>query len=324
MNSNNNGIDINGAGNLIDGNRVSKTGLIPGMGTGEASYIGINMGGSNNTVQYNQVSSTGYVAIFFLGTDNLIKNNVVQNFALVKDDGGGIYTWSGDIDTSVQRHTGIITGNIVLDGITAPNGTDKKQGAIAYGIYLDENSGMIEVSGNTVSRCKGGIFLQDAHEVTVTGNTFFDNGFQIALRNPQKKGTLRNNHISNNIAVAKSRDQFVLILSSAVSDNINGYAEFDNNRYCQPTGSQNSFFKVVTRSLSGSSTQGGSLDKWKSDYGNDKGSQIIYAGDPPRFEYNPDARPKTVNLQGSYNDISGKTYQGSISLAPFSSVLLFK
>ncbi|MHA4809785.1 right-handed parallel beta-helix repeat-containing protein [Flavitalea flava] len=325
-NSNNNAIDIRGTGSLVGDNKISRTGTIPGMGTGEQSYLGIHVAGTGNTVQYNQVDTTGYVPIFFLGSSNTILNNVVRAFAFVKDDGGGIYTWSGDIDSGIQRNTGTIVGNIVLDGITAPGGTDGKQPGIANGIYLDENSGMLAVTGNTVSRCTGGIFLQDAHEVIVKENTLYDNGFQLALRHPLVKGTLRNNRIIQNTLVARTGEQTVLILSSAVSGEVSSYAEFEDNNYAQlSSGGGGNFFRVVTRPAGGNQTQSrGSLDQWKSGFGKDKNSRVSTPVGPALFEFNKDKTVRTLNLNGTYADLSGKTYKGEIKLAPFSSVLLFK
>ena len=323
--SNNNAIDVSGTENLIRDNKISQTGTIPGAGTAEKSYLGIFVSGSGNTVEYNEVDTTGYVPVFFLGSNNSIKNNVVRYFAYVKDDGGGIYTWSGDIDSSVQRNSGIITGNIVLDGITAPAGTDGRQAGIANGIYLDENSGMIEVSGNTVSRCTGGIFLQDAHEVTVKENTLYDNGFQLSIRHPLVRGALRNNRITNNIAVARTGEQIVLILSSAVSGDVGSYADFDNNKYAQLSAGQNSFFKVVTRPGGGNPIQSkGSLDQWKTGFGKDKNSRLIVPAGQVLFEYNKDKTVRTIALNGTYRDLSGRSFRGEIKLSPFSSVLLFK
>jgi parallel beta-helix repeat protein len=322
--TNNNGIDVNGMGSMIQDNRVSQTGTIPGMGTGESSYLGINVGGTSNTVQYNRVDTTGYAGIFFLGSLNMIRNNVVAYFAFVKDDGGGIYTWSGDIDTMVQRKTGIVTGNIVLDGITAPAGTDGKQSGIANGIYLDENSGMVEVTGNTVSRCTGGIFLQDVHEVTVTGNTLYDNGFQLSLRHPLLKGTLRNNRISDNTLVARTGAQTVLIVSSAVSGDVSSYADFDNNKYAQLSSGQGSFFKVVTRPGGGNQVQTkGNLDQWKSGFGKDANSRVSAPSGNVLFEYNQEKTARPVTLNGAYSDLAGRSFRGEIKLEPFTSVLLF-
>jgi parallel beta-helix repeat protein len=324
-NSNNNAIDLNGADNLVQDNKISKTGNITGMGTGEASYIGINIKGNRNVVEFNQIDLTGYVPVFFLGSLNIIRNNVIGYFAFVKDDGGGIYTWSGDIDTTVHRNTGSITGNIILDGITAPEGTDRKQAAIAYGIYLDENTGMTEVTGNTISRCTGGIFLQDAHEITVNANTIYDNGFQIGLRHPLAKGTLRNNRITDNIAAAATAEQIVLVLSSAVSGDVSTFAEFENNKYAQPSLGQGSFYKVVSRTIIGTQMPSkGNMDQWKSGFGKDGNSRIAYPAGAVLFEYNKEKNARHLTLNATYTDLNGRSLQGEIMLPPFSSVLLFK
>lgn len=322
--SNSNSIDITGTHNSIRDNKVSSSGTIPGMGAPEQSYVGIFVSGTGNTIQYNEVDTTGYVGIFFLGGNNTIKNNSVDYFNCVKDDGGGIYTWSGNTDTIAEREQGTIAGNIILNGITAPAGTDKKQVGIAYGIYLDENSSRMDITGNTVSRCTGGIFLQDAHEVTVKDNTLYDNGFQISLRHPLAKGTLRNNKITNNIAAAKTDDQNVLVLSSAVSGDVTPYADFDGNKYVQPPTARGTFFKVVTKPGGGNAIQSkGNLDQWKASFGKDQSSVAVPPGQP-LFEYNKTKATKTITLNGTCTDLSGHTYQGTLELPPYSSVLLFK
>ena len=325
-NSNSNGIDITGTNNSIRDNRISCSGTIPGMGAPEASYVGIYVSGTGNTIQYNQVDTTGYVGIFFLGSNNTIKNNAIQYFTFIKDDGGGIYTWSGNTDTVVQKDMSTVAGNIVLDGVTAPAGTDKKQAGIAYGIYLDENSSRMDVTDNTVSRCTGGIFLQDAHEVTVQGNTLYNNGFQLSLRHPLAKGTLRNNRITGNIAAAGADDQDVLVLSSTVSGDVTPYADFDGNKYVQRPAGRGSLFKVVTRPQGGSQTQSkGNLDQWKAGFGKDKTSTpVVVPTGPALFEYNRTKTTRTVVLNGTYTDLSGKTFQGKVDLAPFTSVLLYR
>lgn len=321
--SNNNSIDITGTHISIRDNKVSCSGTIPGMGAAETSYLGIYVSGTGNTVEYNQVDTTGYAGIMFLGSGNTIKNNIVQHFAMLKDDGGGIYTWSGNTDTIVQQQQSAITGNIVLDGITASAGTDKKQSPIAYGIYLDENSSRMDITGNTVSRCTGGIFLQDAHEVTVKNNTLYDNGFQISLRHPGVKGTLRGNMITGNIAAARTDDQNLLVLSSAVSGDVTPYADFNGNKYVQHSAGGGAFFKVVTKPQGTNLAKGG-LDQWRSGFGKDKNSSVMTASGLCRLEINKTKTMRSVTLDGTYTDISGQTYQGKVELQPFTSVLLFK
>jgi parallel beta-helix repeat protein len=321
--SDNNGISIsNGQNNVVSDCTVRRSGTIPGMGNPQDSYIGIDISGQNNTVQYNTVDTTGYVGIFFLKGPNLIKNNTVNYFCYLKDDGGGIYTWSGDIDSAAQRNTGTVTGNIVLNGITAVDGTDSKSAGIAMGIYLDENTGMVEVSGNTVAHCTTGIFLQDAHEVVVKGNTLYDNGSQISVRHALAKGALRNNDISGNTAVASKKDQSVLVLSSAVSGEVGSFVGIHDNDYVVAGGG--SFYKTVVRQNNQNVNEKGALSDWQSKYGKDANSvQSTTSGDV-RFEYNDLKSVKSVSLDGAYKDPAGKTFQGQLSLQPYTSEILIK
>jgi parallel beta-helix repeat protein len=319
--SNNDGIDINGTGNLITDCRVTHTGTIPGMGNAEHSYIGIQIDGSNNTVQYNTVDTTGYVGIFFWHSNSTtVRNNSVDYFCFVKDDGGGIYTWSGDIDSAARRDAGVIGGNIVLNGVTASGGTDSAHASIADGIYLDENSSGVEISGNTIAHCTSGIFLQDAHEVTVKGNTLYDNGAQIELRHPLMTGTLRNNEIANNTAVAARSEQNLLVLSSAVSADVSPFADIHDNRYLR-VGGDGAFFKTVVRQDNKNVQVKGGLNDWQSKYGKDVNSVQVAPGGI-RFEYNAGKMAKGVSLDRAYKDAGGKVYQGQVRLEPFSSVIL--
>src|SRR5579872_3492007 len=97
---------LGGSGSRIIDCTIKRTGTVPGMGNFERSYDGIYLEGENTTVEYNKVDTSGYVGILFHGGPDSIKNNSVDYFCFVKDDGGGIYTWSGDIDSATTRHTG--------------------------------------------------------------------------------------------------------------------------------------------------------------------------------------------------------------------------
>ena len=320
---NNNGIDIKGQNNTVSDCVVRHSGNFPGMGNPESSYIGINIGGQNNTVQYSTVDTTGYVGIFFLGGPNLIKNNTINYFCYVKDDGGGIYTWSGDIDSATQRNTGTVTGNIVLNGATADDGTDRKYAGIANGIYLDENTGMVDVSNNTVAHCSAGIFLQDAHEVNVKGNTLYDNGAQISMRHALAKGTFRNNEISGNTAVAAKKDQTVLLLSSGVEGaDASAFSKIHDNQYGHPPGG--AFYKTVMKQNNQNVNEKGALGDWQSKYGKDANSVGNPASGGVRFEYNASKAAKSVPLDGTYKDPGGKTFQGQVKLEPYTSEVLIR
>ncbi len=320
--SNDDGINLIGAGNLVSDCVVGHSGAIPGMGNGEHSYIGIQIDGSNNTVQYNTVDTTGYVGIFFWhSTNTVVRDNSIDYFCFVKDDGGGIYTWSGEIDSNARRDAGIVTGNIVLNGITASAGTDSAHASIANGIYLDENTSGIEVSNNTVAHCTSGIFVHNSHEVTVKNNTLYDNGAQIEVRRSQMKAALRNNDISGNTAVAAKGDQTVVLMSSGVGGDVSTYAGLHDNHYLQVGGKGNFFFTSVRQDGKTTNVKG-TLNDWQAKYGKDMNSVQSAPAGSVRFEYNAGKKVKVVNLDRVYQDPGGKTYQGQLRLEPYTSVIL--
>src|SRR5207342_1280906 len=103
---------------------------------------------------------------------------------------------------------------------------------VARGVYLDENSGVASITGNTVAHCTSGLFIQDSHDITVASNTVFDNLGQIVFRRAQLSGTLKDNDIYNNIAVSKVDTQNVLVMSS-ITAGIANFGNFHNNKYAQ-------------------------------------------------------------------------------------------
>jgi parallel beta-helix repeat protein len=305
--TNNNAIDLDGSRSMIQDCNILRTAIFPGTGNAINSYTGIKIYGSNNTIQYNRIDTTGYAPISFVGASNAVRNNLIDYFAFVKDDGGGIYTWSGDISVDTRRVTGWITGNIVLNGVTVPAGTNGAVAGIAHGIYLDFNTGVATISGNTVSNCTAGIFAQDSHELTVSGNTFFNNSGQIVFRHNVPTGIMRNNDYSGNIAVSLKDNQYNVVASSIASITgppaLSSFAYMHANKFAQVSG-YSQFFLLAMQGLNNS----GSFGLWKSTYGFDWNSTLL----PANFA------PYTVNqLIGS--DLY--PYDASVTTNPFTTAL---
>ena len=108
-----------------------------GMGeSGDGTYTGVEIRGANSIVQYNSIENTGYIALSFYGNNVLITNNLINNFNLVKNDGGGIYTYIGNGAALPGQN---VTGNIVLNGMGYGKGQPIDE-VHACGIYLDDQS----------------------------------------------------------------------------------------------------------------------------------------------------------------------------------------
>jgi parallel beta-helix repeat protein len=277
--TNNNAITLNHSNNtVIKNNLIKNTGILPGRAkNGSGIYCGIILVGNNNLIEYNTIEETGYIPISFQGDSILIKNNFINNFAFILDDSGGIYTWNGcpsnpDSVYGINHFDRKITGNIVLNGIGASEGTNSKNAKAASGIYLDDNTMNVVVSDNTIANCAlYGIYLHNARENSVIQNTVFNNGSQLDIIGSDNCTTdpIINNRIENNILFSKLPTQNVLALYANAINNSTAYGSFDFNYYCRPFNEEN----TVTIN-NGTSTENYNLLEWKNSYKKDLNSQI--------------------------------------------------
>ncbi|HTR27711.1 MAG TPA: right-handed parallel beta-helix repeat-containing protein [Puia sp.] len=232
--SNNNGYMAYGNGNTIQNCTIRRTAAFPGTCLPANSGMGVYIVGNNNTVAYNSIDTTGYTAICFQGNSNTIKNNLVDYFCFVKDDGGGIYTWNGNTDSTNLHTTGWITNNIVINGITAPAGTDSSQAPIAIGIYLDENTTECVVTGNTVAHCTAAVFFQDARHCSIQNNALFDCIGQLVMRHALSNCTFFGNDVSGNYCVTRLDTQYIVEVSSiGPISRLPSFLNPHNNHYAQ-------------------------------------------------------------------------------------------
>ena len=212
-------------------NKVTNTGLFAGMGN---QYVGIFMTGENAIVESNSIENTGYNGLQLYGNNALAKNNFINNFTLVLDDGGGIFE-------SGPQYTGRkIIGNIVMNGHGAVTGAKLITDTLSEGIYVDDNTSDIQVINNTVAHMSGsGIKVHNAHNITVENNTLFDNHNQIFLdhdNNPNGR-PIRDLKVDNNLMFIKKASQNTLRQES-IQDDIDQFGERDKNIYAQPFNSE--------------------------------------------------------------------------------------
>ena len=232
-NSNNDGIQNNGGtGTQITNDTLKNTGVLAGMGLPNdgSSYEAIVAIGVNGTVNNCIIQNTGANGIDFGGNYTTVKNNYINNFELIKDDGGGIYTNMGGKDT-VSVNVGMnITGNIVVNTVGAPAGTTGAFTGSAPGIYLDDNSSGVTVTGNTVASCNTGILIHNNRSVTVSGNTFYNNLTQVLFSHNNPIYAQKNNNFNNNIVFSTAKTQPTLAFISIAND-IGRSGVFNNNYY---------------------------------------------------------------------------------------------
>lgn len=312
---------------LISNNNISNTGVNAGMGgmdSHTSTHVGIRISASSPTIEYNTIKNTGYNAIVCSGDYGMIRNNFVDRYCMVKLDGAGIYTVAGVGGKSYAPQK--ILNNIVINGIGNNEGTNTNETPIAHGIYIDDWSADIEVAGNSIANCShSGIYIHNAYNINVHDNTSFNNGlYQCLLASFDVNKPVRNDLINSNIFVAKQATQFAAGFQSRFND-FASFGVIDNNYYSRPVNDNGAIdisYNYYTAFLQYN------LAQWQNFSGHDKNSHSspkpVTDPNDIRFEYNASTSSKTISLDGNYVDVKNTSYNGSITLAPYTSAVLIR
>jgi parallel beta-helix repeat protein len=322
--------DINATNCTVDGVSVSNTNMIPGTGrSGSGVGNGIAVNGGNTKIINNQVVKSGYSGIQFLGDNVLVERNYVDGFCYLKDDGGGIYTFNGQENRTESNR--IIRNNIILNAIGNFESTQSywwEGYGKAAGIYLDEYVNNVQVTGNTIANGDwAGIFIHNTHHCQITNNIIYNHRYQMHLS--QYSLSSRNMVETGNQYIAKQAFQMTWFYRTYVADNPSTMGTSDNNYFARPLNDDKTI-RLGFLMNSGGDTTDISLAQWQSQYRLDLASRkspVTYSGninDSLRFEYNPSNAVRTVALDAGYIDVTGKAYSGTLSLNPWTSVVLFR
>jgi len=313
----------------IRSNTITNTGVIPGMtNISDQNCSAINAPAPYSLIEYNTIDSVGYTAIKFFGSYTNINNNYLKNFCLLLRDGGGIYTWN--YGKSIQA------GINILNNIVINNNTSSSLNTEIYGIYLDDLSNNIVISGNTSANCGWGIELHSVTNVTVKNNTTYNNSMaSIFLMEDNYAGgvsglTIMDNiQLTNNIFFAKTPTQKTLWLYPLILPIVPPDFHSDSNYYARPI--DNNGYSI----LSNYEPQGGTqvlttmdLPSWQTFCLQEADSKVtqkaITDTNDLRFEYNEKGINKTMPLDANYVDVVNKAHSNSITLEPYSSVILIR
>jgi hypothetical protein len=264
----NNAVEIENEGGIgsfasIRNNNIKNTGVAPGMsaafGNTDQAITAYN---SDAVIEYNNIDSTGYIGIAFYYNNAKVRNNFISNFAFVKDDGGGIYTWSGPLGGPVYSGREV-KNNILLNGIGNGFGTTKG-GEIVYGIYMDDGVRGVDITGNSISNiASSGMYIHNSHEVNIVNNTMYNCGVEQTLfvhDNITPTDPIRNVVFKKNIMVSKGATQLSFNIRS-IKEDINLTGVKDSNYYARPIDDN-----IVVGALSPLIKTSYSLEGWKATY----------------------------------------------------------
>ena len=155
------------AENAADNNYIHHTGIYNKNG------MGIIMGGVGNHASHNLIHDTPRMGIEFHGNNLILEYNIIRHANLETADTGAVYT--GGRDWIGSRGT-VIRYNYFHDilGYSREGGRWRSP-AMSGGIYLDDNTGGVDVIGNIVARTPGGLVqLHNSLDCRIENNIFVD------------------------------------------------------------------------------------------------------------------------------------------------------
>lgn len=274
--SGNNGVEwSDNTDGLFLRNTISRTGMQAGRGaSGDGSYIALMITAANpragkNLIADNRIDSTGYSAIDFRTGNTTIKNNIISDFCLLKDDGGGIYTWN---NTSGEN---LIEGNIILNGRGSGEGTPDPNQLATSGVYIDDHSSDITVAGNTIAfNSTSGIMIHNANKLDLKGNGLYGNGnnltnrvkAQLLIRRdglaPLKPGERSDINATDNVFASVDDGAYCVYISVEKNDDLNNRGVFSDNLYRAPDAAH-ALAARCSQTASCSSAQEFTLARWQ-------------------------------------------------------------
>ena len=303
----------------IKGNIISNSGTIPGAGNFYKCGTAIShVQGDNLLVENNQVFNAGYCGITFSGSGTIIRNNLINTFCTMLEDGAAIFYASG-----TEGKNMLIQDNIILYGVGAVGGKPAGSASMAGGIYLDRGTtGGAKILNNTVAHCTwNGIYLHSSQNVDILNNTVFNcrscSKFQeyTGINTPTRNVTM-----TGNIFFAKDPSHIPMFIMSLTND-FNQFGYFDNNYYARPLNNA----KPILPSINWSGTPK-TVPEWQALSGQDPNSKIspVILKDTTDidFYYNSTNTNKVYALTKPMVDVKGTKYPNSVTLAPYRSVIL--
>jgi hypothetical protein len=267
-------------------------------------------------IKYNFIDSTGYIPIAIYGPRSVVDTNYIINFAWVKSDAGGVYTWkasAGTLDSAIE-----IKSNTIVNGggPMALNGTTLNNSALASAVYADNYSSQVHVSYNTAVNINGPAFFDHGPTNIFLHNTAFGSGYCDFL--PAEVGPVITGLIAKYNVWASGSWTQPAVRASTVNNDLSTFGAIDSNKVAGYNGAPNPFWTFS----SGASDPGTfrTLSGWTSLLGYD--ANTTYTTGVLYFVYNPSGSSLTFSLPGNFMDLNGNIYWGSVTLAPYTSLVL--
>ena len=170
------GISLNGGDRktLTPAEHVAENNYIHHVGVFYKQGVGVSVSGVGQRVAHNLIHDGPRMAIMFGGNNHVFEYNHIRHMNLETSDTGAFYTGGRDWITS--RGT-VIRYNFMHDILGYGKDSTEKWVSpyYAWGVYLDDNAGGIDVIGNISLRCqRAGVHLHNGRDNKIENNIFVD------------------------------------------------------------------------------------------------------------------------------------------------------
>lgn len=161
---------LTGTGHFVDNCYIHHVGVFYKQG------VGVALGGVGQRVSHCLIHDTPRFGIMFTGNSHILEYNHLRHLALETEDVGA--TYCGGRDWISPRGT-VIRYNFIHDILGYGWNGKWVSPYFAWGIYLDDNSGGVDVIGNIVARCgRSLIHGHSARDSRVENNIFVEGGLR--------------------------------------------------------------------------------------------------------------------------------------------------
>lgn len=326
---------------VVTDSTFTDIGMIIGMaGNGDGRSTAIFLYGQNPLVSGNTIDNVGFNGIVVRGNNGVVKNNVVTDTVQIKEDGAGIYVSAPSGGATLDLLT--VQDNMVIGcgSAVSSQGVNDEVYRICHGIYLDDTTNNVLVTGNTIANCEGqgsmGIYLHNNTTSSIIENDIYNCSYGIQIAEDRRFGHITSGlSVTGNNVLCKAATQVGLFLSSnQVAPVANLFEEmglFDDNRYCRPVDDStviltsvntytapNLVTDPIPRTLANYQAYCPSMDQTSTDSPVDSdgvGALLFdYAGHT--------AKNVSLDAEADYVTLTDETKSGTIALPAYSSLLL--
>ena len=161
---------LTAAGNFADNCYIHHVGVFYKQG------VGVALSGVGQRVSHCLIHDTPRFAIQFGGNNHILEYNHLRHLALETEDVGATYCGGRDW---ISPRGSVIRYNFIHDVLGFGWNGKWTSPYFAWGVYLDDNSGGVDVIGNIVARCgRSCIHGHSARDCRVENNIFVEGGMR--------------------------------------------------------------------------------------------------------------------------------------------------